>query len=472
MYSIEDVIYSLNEKNTWWKTGIIDSSKLFSFKRNEYYLAQKAFNSELRRIVILCGTRRVGKSSIMYQMIDQLLKQGIDPRRILYFSMDMVVCKEYGIDKIIRIYSENIYDKKDFYLFLDEIQSDENWALKLKDLYDTYPNVKCVATGSSSPKIAKKLKEEQDSGAGRWTLINVPTLSFYEYCEIKGIKKNIKDVDVFSLFKLSKVEQMAIISNLADLNIHLLRYLELGGFPEFVNIKDDEEIKNSLREQILSKVIWHDMVETYDIRNPKILERFFKYLCMNSSQVMNVETVCKELNDISRPTIDKYIEDLSDSYLINVCPLLSKGGKSPLKEKNKIHIADTGIRTVFVPRSNVYINSTELGYQMEIAAFKHVKDYLDRTKSLLQVGYIRDKKGQEADIAISDGYDFTQLIEVKARNNSQIKESDGIIIYGIKDIPGYVVTKDAMDFGLYNRGETSLYKIPAVAFLYLIGKMK
>ena len=472
MYSVEDIIYSLNEKNTWWKNGKVDAAKLFNFKRNEYYLAEKSFNSELRRIVVLCGTRRVGKSSIMYQMIDELLNSGIEPRKILYFSMDMVSCKEFGIDKVIRIYNENIYEGKDFYLFIDEVQNDENWTLKLKDIYDTYNLVKCVATGSSSPKIAKKIKEEQESGAGRWTVINVPTLSFYEYCEIKGIKKDIGDIDVFSFHKLSKSDQTSIVMKLSDLNVHLLKYLDIGGFPEFVNVKDVDEAKNSLREQILSKVIWHDMVETYNIRNPKVLEKFYKYLCLNSSNVLNIETVCKELENVSRPTIEKYIEDLADSSLIYICPLLSKGGKSPLKEKNKIHIADTGIRSVFVPRLNVYTNSTELGYQIETATFKHIRDYYNRIRSFLEIGYIKDKNGKEIDIVISDENVPIQLVEAKARNNSVIKDDDGIIVYGIKDIPGYVITKDSMDYGLTERKGTSLYRIPAVVFLYLIGKMR
>ena len=56
------------------------------------------------------------------------------------------------------------------------------------------------------------------------------------------------------------------------------------------------------------------------------------------------------------------------------------------------------------------------------------------------------------------------------RNNSTVKDDNGIVIYGMADTPGYVISKNPTDFGLFERGATSLYRIPAYAFLYLIGK--
>ena len=58
------------------------------------------------------------------------------------------------------------------------------------------------------------------------------------------------------------------------------------------------------------------------------------------------------------------------------------------------------------------------------------------------------------------------------RNNSTVKDDSGIIIYGIKDTPGYIITQSNTDFGLTQRQNTKLYRIPAFAFLYLIGKSR
>ena len=58
------------------------------------------------------------------------------------------------------------------------------------------------------------------------------------------------------------------------------------------------------------------------------------------------------------------------------------------------------------------------------------------------------------------------------RNNTTVKDDNGIVIYGMKDIPGYVISKTAADYGLTDRKNTQLYRVPAFAFLYLIGKQQ
>lgn len=63
-----------------------------------------------------------------------------------------------------------------------------------------------------------------------------------------------------------------------------------------------------------------------------------------------------------------------------------------------------------------------------------------------------------------------QYIEAKMRNNATVRDDSGIVIYGMKDIPGYVITKTAADYGLTERKNTQFYHIPAFAFLYLLGK--
>ena len=63
-------------------------------------------------------------------------------------------------------------------------------------------------------------------------------------------------------------------------------------------------------------------------------------------------------------------------------------------------------------------------------------------------------------------------MEAKYRNSSRIKDSDGIIVMGLEDTPGYIITKDPLDFGLQERGKTELYRIPAFAYAYLLGKVK
>ena len=114
--------------------------------------------------------------------------------------------------------------------------------------YDMNPGMKAVATGSASAVVEDNVRE---SGAGRWTVIRIPTLSFYEYCEIVGITRNIDCEDVFKLNTLSQQEQTRFIMGLSDLQVHLMKYLQMGGFPELAKSDDIPYAQKILREDVM-----------------------------------------------------------------------------------------------------------------------------------------------------------------------------------------------------------------------------
>lgn len=462
--NILSILYTMNP---WWQTGIVPKMLLKDFKRNGYYTCKKALDSDLRRIVVMSGARRTGKTTIMYQIISELLANDVKPQNILFFTFDHPVIRLTGIEKLLSIYHNSISGDEEFWLFVDEVQFDKNWTHYLKMAYDMNPLMHAVATGSASAIVEDNVRE---SGAGRWTVIKIPTLSFYEYCEIKGIAKDIEINDVFKLYELTRQEQTRIILGLKDLQVHLMRYLQMGGFPELVKTEDLAYAQKLLREDVMERAIKHDLPAVYEIRSIDELEKVFIYLCYNSSSIINIETMCKEFDGVSKPTIEKYIKYLKDANLINVSKQLNIAGKKVLKSKNKIYVADSGIRGAVVLGADIYTKDEELGYALETAVYKHVNDYFTAQNSLYEVGYIRDSNGAEIDVAVQYAGRPIQYFEAKMRNNSVVKDDNGIVVYGMENTPGYVITKNETDFGLSERGKTTLYRIPAFAFLYLIGK--
>lgn len=465
----ENVLSILNNFNEWWKTGAVPSAFLKPFKRGVYYTCKKAFESDLRRIVVMSGARRTGKTTVVYQLIDDLLKKGVKPHNILFLTFDHPVLRQIKLDQVLNIYKNNISDDEHFYLFVDEVQFDKEWTHYLKMAYDMNPYMRSVATGSASSQIAEDVRE---SGAGRWTLISVPTVSFYEYCELRGVHKDQSVYNVFGMHLLSKQEQTQIIMGLSDLQIHLMRYLQLGGFPELVNAEDIPYAQRLVREDVIERAIKHDLPAVHEIRSIDELEKVFIYLCYNSSSVINIDAMSKEFEGVSKPTIEKYIRYLADANMINISPQLNIQGKKVLKSKNKIYISDSGIRSSIVLDADIYTKPEELGYALETTVFKHVKDYFASENTLYSVGYIRDSGGAEIDVAVQYAGRGVQYIEAKMRKNSTVKDDNGIVIYGMENTPGYVISKEATDFSLSKRGNTQLYRIPAFAFLYLLGKQQ
>lgn len=462
-----NILSILSTMNPWWQTGVVPKTQLKDFKRNGYYTCKKALDSDLRRIVVMSGARRTGKTTIMYQLISELLAKGVKPQNILFFTFDHPVIRMTGVDSLLSIYHNSISNDEEFWLFVDEVQFDKNWTHYLKMAYDMNPLMHAVATGSASAVVEDNVRE---SGAGRWTIIKIPTLSFYEYCEIKGIVKNLDCIDVFKLHELTKQEQTRIVLGLKDLQVHLMRYLQMGGFPELVKTEDLAYAQKLLREDVMERAIKHDLPAVYEIRSIDELEKVFIYLCYNSSSIINIETMCKEFDGVSKPTIEKYIKYLKDANLINISKQLNISGKKVLKSKNKIYVADSGVRGAVVLGADIYTKDEELGYALETAVYKHVNDYFTAQNSLYEVGYVRDNNGAEIDVAVQYAGRPIQYVEAKMRNNSVVKDDNGIVVYGMENTPGYVITKNETDFGLTERGKTSLYRIPAFAFLYLIGK--
>lgn len=90
----------------------------------------------LRRFAVLSGARLVGKTTIMYQMIDNLIDEGISPKNILYVSFDNPIVKLVNVETVLSIY-ESLYPIEGRkYIFLDEIKYTEHWELWMKVIYD------------------------------------------------------------------------------------------------------------------------------------------------------------------------------------------------------------------------------------------------------------------------------------------------------------------------------------------------
>ena len=144
--------------NHWWKSGRVKKEFSPKYKRKLFYEIIKYMDK--RQILALVGLRRTGKTTLLYQLIQHLIEQGINPFNILYFSFDE---EDVSVEEILDYYEKEIL-KKDLsnekvFLFFDEIQKLNNWEDKLKILYDLYPKMKIIVSGSASINLLFKGKE-------------------------------------------------------------------------------------------------------------------------------------------------------------------------------------------------------------------------------------------------------------------------------------------------------------------------
>ena len=467
--SKEGILKVLSAYNPWWKTGAVNPKLSKTYKRFAFYEAMKWLEQTgIRRTVILTGTRRVGKTTIQYQMMEALLAKGVAPQKIVYISMDHPMLKLSGFQDILDCYHENIYAEQDVYYFFDEVQYAQDWDKWLKTIYDMQPDTQVVATGSASPAL---MKGNQESGAGRWSVIRVPTMSFYEYCELLEVDRPQipKQLKITTLLHMTQPQRTQIMLQLSKVQNHFNRYLQVGGFPELALADNDIMAQQIMREDVVDKVLKRDLPSLYNIRNATELERIFLYLCNVSSEIVSIEAIAKELNGVSRPTVENYIQYLESANLIYQSWPVDMMGKKVLKARPKIYIADAAIRNAVLMDDALLTDPVEMGKIVETAVYKHVAAFYYQQAT--SVGYFRGgRKGKEIDIVVDYPNTKNILIEVKYREGAPVADDDAIAELCEEASAAIVVTRNPGDFGIHNtKCGKDLLRIPAFAFLYLLG---
>ena len=288
-------IERLNEMNHWWKLREVKKDFAPIFKRNLYLDIQRYIN--LRQIIAIVGLRRTGKSTLFYQLIEELIKNKIRPENILYFSFDET---KVELDKLITLYKENVL-KKDIsqekvYIFLDEIQKLEDWENKIKIYYDIYPKAKFFISGSASINLMFRSKE---SLAGRIFYFHLDALSFEEFLSLRG-----KNVD--------KIKENVNLWS-SELKIEINEYL-IKPFPEIVNASDDLA-KKYIRGSIIDQAIFRDLRNLFEVKDIELIEILINIIASNPGIIINLDDLSKDLKR-SRQLISNYLYYLEYCFIL------------------------------------------------------------------------------------------------------------------------------------------------------------
>jgi len=196
---------------------------------------------------------------------------------------------------------------------------------------------------------------------------------------------------------------------------------------------------------------------------------------MTSSDIFNKQTAAKELENIGVSTVEDYISFLEKSNLIYISNPMAVGKKSALKGRPKIYIADAAIRSAVLMLDDVLSDDSEMGIMVETTVYKHIVSFY-RNISSVHIGYYRKAKDnqKEVDVVIKLPKENI-LCEVKYKNDAPISDSDAIISLSkdenINIKSSFIITKSLMDYGLAQRGPSiPVFKIPALVFVYLLGR--
>ncbi len=284
------------ELNHWWVEKEVRAEfapatyrKLFSQVKNDL---------ERRQIQTIAGLRRAGKSTILFQLIDHLIKSGVNPLHVLYCSFDEPELQEKRIEEILKEYSKVTdvdYRREKVYLFLDEVQKARSWVESVKLIYDNLRNIKILISGSASLNI---LAEAKKSLAGRAIYYELKPLSFNEFLSLKGIR----------------IEKREILLYRDTLEKEFDKFL-LRSFPELVNEKDAVFIKNYVRSAVIEPIILKDIPKGFKEVDILLIEKLVNIFLSNPGQYLSVDELSKELRR-AKATLYKALFYLEFSFLI------------------------------------------------------------------------------------------------------------------------------------------------------------
>ncbi len=471
----EELASILRQYNSWWSG--IPIPDIPTWRRSAFGTLRSWITSPpAPRAVQLTGARQVGKTTLFLQVIQSLVDDKVPPQRILYASFDHPVLKLVGVESVIQLWRELQPRSGEIeYLFLDEVQNLRDWQVWLKHQVDFEKRTRIAITGSSISLSTEKV----ESGVGRWHRIVLPTLSFLEYLQLKGISlPPLPEVsaleDVFSWEEPQFLRAGAMASPLIA---HFHEYLIRGGFPQTALVDSVSLAQRLLREDIVDKVLQRDMTGLFGVRRVLELEKTFLYLCLHDGGLLDLSKLCENL-ELKKPTVRRFIELLEAAYLIYRVRGLGYG-KEILRSKEKVYLADAAISgSVFLKGRSLLEDAARLGAAVATAVFKHVFGHYSETGAA-SFSYWRGARGLEVDIVVERGGTLLP-VEVKYQSTpAQRDELRGLHQLCVqRKIPRSVlVTREMADFGILPMGDhdrptgetpARILKIPApLACLWL-----
>ena len=287
---MEKLVSLLNE---WWVDGKVRQAK--EYKRRVFGDALELLDEKYRQIMVISGLRRVGKSILMFQLIERLIKSGVEPRKIFYFSFDERVEDLFELLNTYSVLTKFDWRKERVYMFFDEIQKLKDWSSKIKLLYDNFPNLKIAVSGSASILIER---EALSNLAGRHFLIKMEPLSLKEFFELK---------------KGRKVDDPEVWKN--DVKMIFEEYL-LKPLPEIVEW-NEQLVREYIRSNVVEKVVRRDLPEIFGNVNSSLLLSLLEIFCSQPGVILNLDSFSSNLR-VSKKTLIEHIGYLENSYLIRV----------------------------------------------------------------------------------------------------------------------------------------------------------
>lgn len=302
MITHETTISNIHHQNKHWDFGKLNT---YEFKRDIFYKIWKDLDTKL--MALITGPRRVGKSVLLKQLVNELIVQkNIQAKQMLFYEF----LPRDDQDKIWSVFDYFIKEvanqKGPIYIFFDEIQYVDGYEAMIKNIYDNTDNCKIFITGSLSLTYKRRM---QDSLAGRFFSYKMFPLNFLEFLKLNK-PDSLKDYEEILLEKTDKFRKRGLLSNL---NPYFREFLISGRYPETFNMTS-EQTKAYLLD-IINQTLNQDAYSYFRIELPNVMNSLFEHIRQNNGGLISIAKLANQTGS-SPKTVTLYLSILEQMGII------------------------------------------------------------------------------------------------------------------------------------------------------------
>ena len=309
---------SLAAQNPWWK-GDKWTKEDHDLKKIDFILHRKKVDTG--GVTIIRGIRRSGKTVYAKMLIEDMIKKGVNPRKILYIS-----CDRYTDREIKNIVNEFLIRYDEAYVFLDEITYLKDWNILLKEFAERV-DMKIVATGSNPVEI-KKYSERLPGRGVEGNEYYMNPLSFRQY--LKNVEKiNIPEFDALS----PGVEDLIPYFDTTQRRFY--SYILTGGFPDAIReYEKHEKISDETLEMLIRVILGTISKEG---RSEEVAREIFENIMNAGTGRTDYTSIGANLN-VHHNTVRDYLETMESARILYVLRAwdISRKRHSPRKQKKVV----------------------------------------------------------------------------------------------------------------------------------------
>lgn len=317
--------------------------------RKEYL--ERLRNLQHKKLIkIITGIRRCGKSTVMEMFRDELLENGVDENQIIFLNFEDYDNKHLRNPDELYSYIKERLTKKMNYIFLDEIQSVENFPEIVDSLY-IKDNVDIYITGSNSSLLSSEIATLI---SGRYVEIKMLPLSFTEFVQATKQENQLSQA--------------------------YRQYVETSSFPYVIELLQTPDEINSYLEGIYNTILVKDIIDRKKIADTLVLKSVSQFLFDNIGLELSSKRIADTLTSNGRKsdpkTIEKYITSLEESFIVYKASRYNIKGKEYLKSLEKYYVSDIGLRNFMLGKKAmdvdhileniVYLELIRRGYEVYV----------------------------------------------------------------------------------------------------------